>query len=88
LELCLNGEEEKQVGKKCIAPLEPPRDANGCADKNGHFRVRETMKMDARGQFKRSKYVAPYIELARLVSLKRGDRMGSAALWHVRAGSN
>jgi hypothetical protein len=43
LELCLNGE-KKKTSKKRVAPLEPPPNANGCADKNGYFIIRGVTK--------------------------------------------
>jgi hypothetical protein len=30
---------KKTSKKKCVAPLEPPLDANGRTDKNGHFSI-------------------------------------------------
>jgi hypothetical protein len=57
LELCLNREEKKTSRIKCIASLEPPPDANKRANQKYHFRVRAVMETNARGHFKRLKYV-------------------------------
>jgi hypothetical protein len=45
--------------RKCVAPLEAPSGANGRADKNGHFRVRQATETDAREQFRRPFCVVP-----------------------------
>jgi hypothetical protein len=46
--MLINGEEEKTSrNEKCVASLEPPLDANGDANKNGHFLVHGAMKTDA-----------------------------------------
>jgi hypothetical protein len=50
LKQCLNGEEGKKEKKiKCVTPLEQTPDANGRADKNGHFSVHSATQTDTHG---------------------------------------
>jgi hypothetical protein len=46
--MLINGEEEKTSRKKMRRAAGGPLDANGCAEKNGYFRVRT----DANGRVK------------------------------------
>jgi hypothetical protein len=48
LYLCLN-KKEKKLGKNMRRAAEGTLGANGRADKNDHFHVREATQMDARG---------------------------------------